>query len=113
MQNILLVYVTVPDQDQAKLIAGRLVEKHLAACCNIVPDITSIYYWQGKIQTDSELLLIIKTTSEKYEMLEKEILALHSYDVPEIISTNIISGNSKYIDWIRKTVKDSNESENR
>jgi len=106
----LLVYVTVPDPEQAELIAGKLIEKHLAACCNIIPGISSIYHWQGKIHKDSELLLLIKTTSEKYEMLEKEILALHSYDVPEIIAADITAGSRKYIEWIRQTVEDSDES---
>ena len=106
----LLVYVTVPDREQAELIAGTLVEKHLAACCNIIPGISSIYYWQGRVHSDSELLLLIKTTSEKYELLEKEILALHSYDVPEVIAVNIAAGSEKYIKWIQQTVEESDES---
>jgi periplasmic divalent cation tolerance protein len=106
----LLVYVTVADREQAELIAGTLVEKHLAACCNIIPGISSIYYWQGRVNTDSELLLLIKTTSEKYELLEREILALHSYDVPEVIAVKIDAGSEKYIKWIQQTVEESDES---
>ncbi|NOX90594.1 MAG: divalent-cation tolerance protein CutA [Calditrichaeota bacterium] len=105
MEKEVVVFCTVSDEAQAESIAQTLVEEKLAACCNIVPHLTSVYFWEGKIQKDSEVLLIIKTLSKVYALLEKRIKELHSYQVPEIIALDIKQGNSDYLKWIHQVVK--------
>ena len=105
MSSPILVYCTVASMDEAQSIAGEIVKQRLVACCNIVPNIHSVYIWKGEVVRDNEILLLMKTTSEKYKMLEKKIIALHSYEIPEIISTEIQSANAKYLEWIKKTVE--------
>ena len=99
-ESILLVYCTVSNQDEAKRIAHRLVKKKLAACCNILSTVDSIYRWKGDIEETEESLMLLKTTVKKYDQLEKEIKMIHSYAVPEIIATKLEMGSSAYIDWI-------------
>ncbi len=99
------VLCTVPNRELAEKIARSLVAEKLAACCNIVPGLTSIYRWQGEIQQDAELLLIIKTAARAMKALEKQIKELHSYEVPEIIALPILTGNSDYLNWIEENVQ--------
>ena len=99
-----IVYVTVPGHKPGTSIGKKLVEKNLAACVNIVPEITSVYKWKGKIEKDKEALLIIKTTCDKYKKLEGWLLKNHPYEVPEIICCAIECGSKKYLDWVGKTV---------
>ena len=102
-ETILLVYCTVANQDEAKSIANILIEKKLAACCNIMPSIHSIYCWnEGEVEESEESLMMIKTTQKRYDQLEKEIKMIHSYSVPEIIATKLETGSSAYIDWINE-----------
>ncbi len=105
MAKEIVVFNTVPDIKLAEKIAETLVREHLAACCNIVPHVTSIYFWEGRVQKDAEVLLIIKTSELKYEALEQRIKALHSYTVPEIIALPIENGSEEYLNWIREVVK--------
>ena len=91
--------------EAAKSIARTLVESKLAACVNIVPQITSIYSWKGEIVEDNEFLLIVKSKSEAYDKLESEIKELHSYEVPEIIAFDINKGLPEYLRWIEENVK--------
>ena len=98
--SILLVYCTAANVDEAQMIAHTLVEKKLAACCNIIPAITSIYHWEGEVKESEEALLLIKTIPKMYEQLEKEIKMIHSYSVPEIIAKQIDRGSTAYFDWI-------------
>ena len=97
-----LVMCTCPDQDSAKTIAEQLVDQSLAACVNILPGIESIYIWQGKRESAQEQLLMIKTTKNVYDALEKTIIGLHPYELPEIIAVNIEDGNTNYLNWISK-----------
>ena len=101
----IIVFCTTPDMECAGKIANFLVEKKLAACCNILPGLTSVYAWQGKIQRDNEHLLFIKSSKDLYEKLEAAILAQHPYDVPEIISVDISAGSKKYLDWISESIR--------
>lgn len=103
-ESIYLVYCTVSNLDEARSIALAILEKKLAACCNIVPAVSSIYCWKGEIDESDESLMIIKTTQKKYEQLEKEIKMIHSYAVPEIIATKLETGSSAYVDWIIESV---------
>jgi len=98
----IVVFVTAPDEDGAVGIAKSLVEERLAACVNIIKDIRSIYSWQGKIEDDSEVLMVIKTRSELFVPLSKRIKELHSYTVPEIIALPIITGSEDYLKWIKE-----------
>lgn len=97
-----VIYCTVPNEFNANLIASSLVEENLAACVNILPSITSVYKWEGIVQTDNEMLLIIKTREEKFDEVEAKIKSLHEYTVPEIIALPIIKGNEEYQNWIVK-----------
>jgi len=84
----------------AERIAETVVGERLAACVNIVPGLTSIYRWEGQIQRDAELLLLIKTRQEVYPLLEARIRELHPYQIPEIIALPIQIGSAAYLDWI-------------
>ncbi|HEX4084146.1 MAG TPA: divalent-cation tolerance protein CutA [Chthoniobacteraceae bacterium] len=103
-EEAIIVYCTFPDADAARNAARTLVEQRLAACASILPGVESIYRWKGAIETASEVLLLIKTTSGKYQMLETRILALHPYEVPEIVSVRIDAGNPPYLHWIGENV---------
>lgn len=98
MYNV--VFVTAADKKEAEKIARAILKKKLAACVNIIDKVQSYFWWKGKIDHAKEVLLIIKTRKPLLEKLIKEIRALHSYDVPEIIALTINSGNKKYLDWI-------------
>lgn len=96
----LIILCTCPDQTIAERIAETVVGERLAACVNIVPGLTSIYRWEGRIQHDAEWLLLIKTRQAVYSRLEARIRALHPYQVPEIIALPIQTGSAAYLDWI-------------
>jgi len=96
----IIVFCTFPNLDEAKSIALILVEKKLAACCSILPQVTSYYVWDSKLEESQEILMIIKTSHKCYDQLEKQIKMLHSYSVPEIISVKINQGSKAYLDWI-------------
>ena len=96
----LIILCTCPDLATAERIAETVVDERLAACVNIVPGLTSIYRWEGQIQRDTELLLLIKTRQEVYPLLEARIHELHPYQIPEIIALPIQTGSAAYLDWI-------------
>jgi len=96
----LVVYCTCPDQVVAERIAETVVRERLAACVSLASGLTSIYRWQGEIQRDSEWLLMVKTHSTVYPLLEACIGELHPYDTPEIIALPIQAGSATYLDWI-------------
>jgi periplasmic divalent cation tolerance protein len=100
-----IVLSTAGSHDEARKIAQHLVEHQLAACVNIIPHIESIYRWQGKMESSTEWLLLIKTTQEKFPAVRDAIRHLHSYDVPECIALVIEDGSAPYLDWIAQSVK--------
>jgi len=102
-----VVYVTTPDEKTAKTIANKILEKKLAACVNIIPNINSIYRWKGKIEEDQEALMIIKTRRELFETLTKTIKEMHPYEVPEVIGIPIIEGYKAYLEWIKDETGES------
>ncbi|HEC28944.1 MAG TPA: divalent-cation tolerance protein CutA [Gammaproteobacteria bacterium] len=95
-----IILNTCPDQESATGLANALIDEGLAACVNIVAGLTSIYQWQGKRETATEVLLLIKTRSDLYSRVEARIKSLHPYELPEIISVPISGGLSDYLDWI-------------
>lgn len=97
-----VIYCTVPNEFTANLIATTLVDENLAACVNILPNVTSVYKWDGILQTDSELLLIIKSQQSMFTSIELRIKELHEYSTPEIISLPIDNGSEEYQNWIVK-----------
>lgn len=99
-EEVLLVFTAWPDATVAREAARVLVEERLAACANIVPAVESIYRWEGKVETASEVLMILKTTIGRYPQLEMRIKALHSYEVPEIVSLRVTDGLPAYLRWV-------------
>ncbi len=104
MPKALVVLVTASSRKEADKIAQYLVEEKLAACVSIVPQIYSRYWWKGRIEYGSELLLIIKTLSSRYKALERRVRTLHSYTVPEILALPVMKGNPAYLQWLKKSV---------
>ena len=102
--SCLIVLSTVPSTQKAKDIAEKLVQERLCACVNIVDEVQSIFRWQAEIQNDPEVLMILKTTQERYIALEKRIQELHPYDVPEVIALPIAMGAQAYLDWLKAEV---------
>ncbi len=99
-----LVLTTAGSEEEGRKIAHALVERKLAACVNIVPQIESIYRWQGKVESAREWLLLIKTTSEKFPAVRDAIRELHSYDLPECIAVIIEDGSPEYLQWLAGSV---------
>ncbi|MGC1550240.1 MAG: divalent-cation tolerance protein CutA [Rhodanobacter sp.] len=98
---ILLCYCTCPDADSAQKLAETLVSEALAACVNRLPGVVSSYRWQGKLCTDSEELLLIKTTTGRFEALKSRLLELHPYELPELMAVPVERGHDAYLDWVR------------
>ncbi|GIL53097.1 hypothetical protein Vafri_8782 [Volvox africanus] len=96
----IVVYVTVPNAQVGEDLAAKLVEAKLAACVNILPGLTSIYTWKGKVEKDSELLLIIKSRHELLTELTAFVRANHPYDEPEVIALPILGGSPSYLQWL-------------
>ena len=99
-QNVLLVLVTSPSEEAALHIANEIVERKLAACANLLKGVSSVFRWQGSIERADEVLLLIKTTYERYRTLEETIVSLHPYDTPEILAVSVTQGLKAYCDWV-------------
>ena len=95
---------TASSQEEAERIAHTLVERRLAACVNLIPNLTSIYRWQGAVESQSEVLLLIKTSTPCLPALEAALHELHSYQVPEFIVMSIESGSTAYLEWLAASV---------
>ena len=102
--NFFLTYITTKNEEEALKLANLAVQKNLAACGNIFPKMKSIYKWKNKLQNDKETVLILKTNSNKYPLLEKLILEKHSYEVPCILKIPISDGNKEYLKWIDRSL---------
>jgi periplasmic divalent cation tolerance protein len=99
-----IVLTTAGSEEEARNIARHLVEGRLAACVNIVPQVTSIYRWKNDVEESREWLLIVKTTVAAVDLVRQSILELHSYDIPECISLTIEDGSTEYLEWIAGSV---------
>lgn len=100
MTDALVVLVTAPSAEKAAEIARAVVEERLAACGNVVPGLRSIYRWEGKVHDEGEALLVLKTARDRLDALRARVIALHPYDVPEVIALPIEAGSAPYLDWI-------------
>ncbi len=105
MSDKVLVFVSCEGKEQAEKIAGALVEERLAACVNVLPGVSSCYVWEGKLTWSQEVLLVVKSTREAFGALEKRVVELHSYEVPEIIGVPVELGLAKYLQWVGDSVQ--------
>lgn len=94
---------TFPDKETANRIAREMVEGALAACANIVPSITSIYFWKDRVEEGTEVLGIFKLTASRFDEFQTRLRALHPHDVPEIIRVNIAEGSPEYLRWVAES----------
>ena len=101
----IVLLITTNSSEEAHKIAEMLLDQRKVACVNIVPKVSSLFWWQGNLESDQESLLIIKTKAAQLTEIVRSVKELHSYDVPEIIALPIIGGNQDYLDWIDKEVK--------
>ena len=101
---MLIVLTTTPTIKEAEILAEKILEKRLAACVQILPQMISVYIWEGKVQKENEYLMLIKTLPEKWEELRDFIAANHSYDVPEIVSIDAAKVSQSYLDWATKAL---------
>ena len=95
-----VVLVTAPDLKTARALAKAALAAQLVACANLVPMIESHYWWQGKLESSAEVLIIFKTTRAKLGALEKLVVAKHHYDTPEFIALPLVEGNARYLAWL-------------
>jgi periplasmic divalent cation tolerance protein len=105
--DCIVVLITTGTNDEAVRIAEMLVGSNLAACVQILQEMESIYRWHGRIRRDAEHLLLVKTTAESFDELEKAVRLLHSYDTPEIVALPMVAGSEPYVGWLRDNVKRS------
>jgi periplasmic divalent cation tolerance protein len=99
----IVIFVTAKDKSEADVIARRLLEKKLIACANIVSSVHSMFWWQGKIDSCDEALIVMKAMKKNFAKITKEIHAVHSYETPEIIAMPIIAGDKKYLSWLKES----------
>ncbi len=100
----IVVLTTAPNIEEAEILAQKIVESRLAACVQILPPMTSVYFWENAVQKDSEHLLLIKTLAEKFDELEKFIQANHSYEVPEIVAIAAEKVSESYLKWLKESL---------
>lgn len=103
--DTLVVLVTAPSAEEGHAMARSLVAEHLAACVNVVPGVRSIFFWEGHLQEEPEALLVVKTRRECYEALQRRILELHAYSVPEVLALPVTAGSPAYLAWVGETVR--------
>ena len=101
---MVVVLVTCPTKALGRRLADRLVKAHLAACVNLLTNVESTFWWEGKVERCQEVLLIIKTSAANFERLRRAILTLHPYDVPEIIALPLSLGHRPYLNWLLSSV---------
>jgi len=99
-----VVFSTAGSAEEARKIARSLVERQLAGCVNIIPQIESIYRWQGKVESGQECLLVIKTSADEFPALRDAIREMHSYELPECVALAIEDGSGEYLDWLGESL---------
>ena len=104
-EQVIIAFSSCPDEASAQRLATTLVEERLAACVNRLSGAISTYFWDGRLQEDAEILLIIKTTAARLAALEARLKALHPYEVPELVAIPVTGGNERYLEWVRSGTK--------
>jgi periplasmic divalent cation tolerance protein len=99
-ERVMVALITAPSTEVAERIGRRLVEERLAACVNVLGGITSIFRWKDAVESESEVLIILKTTAGAMRALERRAVELHPYEVPEVIALPVESGHAPYLDWV-------------
>ncbi len=100
----ILVLMTAANREEAARLADMLVGSRLAACVQLLPEIESVYRWQGNIERQEEILLLAKSSTDKFDELDRAVRAIHSYNTPEIIATPIVAGSRSYLKWLDATL---------
>lgn len=103
--DVLICFCSCPDIATAGRIAEALVEERLAACVNVLPGLQSVYRWQGQIQRDAEVLLLIKTTRARYPALQARLPQLHPYELPELLAVEAAAGLPAYLQWVAESTR--------
>jgi periplasmic divalent cation tolerance protein len=98
------VLVACPTMDQAAALAKTLVQERLIACANLIPQVRSIYRWKGELCDEAEVLVVMKSVPERFEALRQRIVALHPYQVPEVLQLEVEKAHGPYLDWVRAAV---------
>lgn len=111
MSSYALFYITVPQIEMAQAMARDLLEKKLIACANILPQMQSIYHWQGQVQEDSEVVLLLKSRLELKSQITEAVLQLHSYDCPAILALPIQEGHQPFLNWMGAQTLDPRQAE--
>ncbi|MDZ7780862.1 MAG: divalent-cation tolerance protein CutA [Gemmatimonadota bacterium] len=104
-RGISVVLITAPDTDVAERVGRVLVDEHLAACVNLVPGVTSLFRWEGSVEKEAEVLMVVKSTSDGFERLRRRVIELHPYDSPEVIELPVGGGDERYLAWVREEVR--------
>ena len=105
MTDVCVVLVAAPSAEKAAELGHLLVDEKLAACVNIVPQVRSIYRWEGAVQDEQEAVMVVKTTAARFDALHQRVLALHPYQVPEVIRLDVAAGHLPYLDWVRESTR--------
>lgn len=103
--SVNLIYVTAGSVEEARTIGNKLVSDRLAACVNIIDNVSSMYWWEGEIQDDKEVILIAKTKESLVPELVEKVRSMHSYSCPCIVSLPILNGNRAFLDWVVEETK--------
>lgn len=110
-EQVIVALSSCPDEATAKRLAELFVSERLATCVNRVAGVASTYFWDGRLQDDAEVLLIMKTTAPRLPELEARLRALHPYDLPELVVLPVLGGNERYLQWVRTGVGPTSEGE--
>ncbi len=104
MSEAIVVLVTLPSMEEAQSLGRTLVEERLVACANLLPPIRSIYRWEGEVQEGNEVLVLLKSTTARFEALRARVVELHPYACPEVIALPVQQGHEPYLRWIDESV---------
>jgi len=105
MTEPIVVFMTAPSVEEGRLIAEHLVEAQAAACVQILPEIESVYRWENEVKREKEVLILAKTTADRFSELEKQVRERHSYEIPEIIAVAVTKVSASYLDWLMNEMK--------
>ncbi len=107
MQSFLVIYITCPSYKEAERLSRLLLQEKLAACCNIIKSVKSLFLWKGKVDEAEESLMIVKTQQSRLDALVQFVQNHHPYDVPEIIAMPIVGGAQDYLNWLKEETTDA------